>query len=58
MNKRNNLNGAKYFPSGIFRNSLVVIPDKKQIDYFNETKLIISWKSNGMSEQSIEKIAK
>ena len=50
------LNGAKYFPLGIFQNCLVFIPDKKYIKYFNGTDEIYSWKSNGMSEDSIENI--
>ena len=49
-------NGAKYFSLGIFQNCLVFIPDKKYIKYFNGTDEIYSWKSNGMSEDSIENI--
>ena len=44
------LNGAKYFLSGI--------PAKKYIKYFSGTTRINSWKSNGMSEENIENIAK
>ena len=49
------LNGAKYFSSGIFQNYLVFIPAKK---YFGGTTWIEQWKSNGMSEESTENIAK
>ena len=50
------LNGAKYFSSGIFQNCLVFIPDKKHIIYFNGITQIYSWKSNRLSEESIEVI--
>ena len=50
--KFNILDGAKYFSSGIFQNYLF-IPDEKYIKYFNGTNQIYSWKSNGMSEESI-----
>ena len=50
INKFSILNGAKYFPSGI--------PAKKYIKYFSGTTRINSWKSNGMSEENIENIAK
>ena len=53
--KFNILDGAKYFSSGIFQNYLF-IPDEKYIKYFNGTNQIYSWKSNGMSEESIENI--
>ena len=52
------LNGSKYFSSGIFQNYLVFIPAKKYIIYFSVTTRIESWKSNGMSEENIENIAK
>ena len=52
------LNGAKYFSSGIFQNYLVFIPAIKHIKYFHDTTQIYSWKSNGMSEESIENITK
>ena len=52
------LNGAKYFSLGIFQNYLVFIPAKKYIKYFSATTQIESWKSNGMSEESIENITK
>ena len=58
INKFNILNGAKYFSLGIFQNYLVFIPTKKYIKYFNSTTLIESWKSNGMSGESIEDITK
>ena len=51
-------NGARYFFSGIFQNYLVFIPAKKYIKYFNGTTQIYSCKSNGMSEEIIENIAK
>ena len=52
------LNGAKYFSSGIFQNYLVFIPAIKHIKYFHGTTQIYSWKSNGMSEESIENITR
>ena len=52
------LNGAKYFSSGIFQNYLVFIPAIKHIKYFHDTTQIYSWKSNGMSEESIENITR
>ena len=58
MNKFSVLNGAKYFSSGIFQNYLVFMPAKKYIKYFVGTPLIVSRKSNGMSEESVENITK
>ena len=52
------LNGAKYFSLGIFQNYLVFIPPKKYIKYFSGTTRTETWKSNGMSEESIENITK
>ena len=52
------LNGAKYFSLGIFQNYLVFIPAIKYIKYVYGTTQIYSWKSNGMSEESIENITK
>ena len=52
------LNGAKYFSSGIFQNYLVFIPANKYVKYFTGTTWIELWKSNGMSEESIENITK
>ena len=51
-------NRAKYFSLGIFYNYLVFIPAKKYIKYFTGTTPIESWKSNGMSEESIQNITK
>ena len=51
-------NGAKIFSSGIFPNYIVFIPAKKYIKYFSGINRIDSWKSNGMSEENIEKITK
>ena len=58
LNKYNILNGAKHFSLGLFQNYLVFIPNKKCIKYSNGTIQIYSWKSNGMSEESIEIITK
>ena len=58
INKFSFLNCAKYFSLGIFQNYLVFIPTKKYIKYFSGTTQIESWKSNGMSEESIENITK
>ena len=58
VNKLSVLNGAIYFSLGIFQNYLVFIPTKKYIKYFTSTTRIESWRSNGMSEESIEYITK
>ena len=50
------LNGAKYFSSGMFQNYLIFVPANKYIKYFTGTTRFESWKSNGMSEESIENI--
>ena len=52
------LNRAKYFSLGIFPNYLVLIPAIKHIKYFHGTTQIYSWKSNGMSEESLENVTK
>ena len=56
INKFSIVNGAKYFSSVIFQNYLVFIPAKKYIKYFSGTTRIDSWKSDGMSEETIENI--
>ena len=43
---------------GIFKNYLLFIPAKKYIKYFSATTRIESWKSNAMSEESMENITK
>ena len=58
VNKFSILNGAKYFPLGIFQNYLVNIPTGIYIKYFSATTRIESWKSNGILEESIESITK
>ena len=58
INKFSILNGAIYFSSGIFQNYLVFIPAKKYIKYLSGTTWIDLWKSNQMSEEYIENIAK
>ena len=58
INKFIILNGAKYFSSEIFQNYLVFIPANKYIKYISVTTRIDSWKSNEMSEESIEIITK
>ena len=58
INKLSILNGAKYFSLGIFENYLVFTPTRKHIKYFQGTTQIYSWKSNGMSEESIENVTK
>ena len=58
INKFSILHGAKYFSLGIFQNYLVFIPTKKYIKYFSGTACTESWKSNGMSEESIDNITK
>ena len=56
LNKFSIINGAKYFSLGVFPNYLVFTPVIKFIQYFHATTRIYSWKSNGMSEESIENI--
>ena len=52
------INGAKHFSLGIFKHYLVFIPAIKYIKYFHATTRIYLWKSNGMSEESLENIIK
>ena len=49
---------AKYFSLGILGNYLVFILTKKYIKYFSGITRIELWKSNGMTEKSIENITK
>ena len=58
INKFNNLNGTKYFFSGIFQNYLIFTPALKWIKYFHATTGVYSMKSNGMSAENIENITK
>ena len=58
INKFSIHSGAKYFSISILQNYLVFIPTKKDIKYFSDTIWIELWKSNGMSEESIENITK
>ena len=58
MNKYSILNRAKYLYSRILQNYFVFIPAKKYTEYFNGTTWIYLWKSNGMSEESLENITK
>ena len=58
INKYSIFNEAKYFYSGILQNYFVFIPAKKCIKYFSGTTQIYLWKSNGMSEESIENMTK
>ena len=57
INKFSVLNGVKYFFRNISKLSRF-IPTKKYIKYFSGTTLIESWKSNRMSEESIENMTK
>ena len=56
INRCKILNAAKHFSSGIFQNYLVFIPAKKQTFQWHYSNSI--WKSNGMSEKSIENVTK
>ena len=58
INEFSIFNGAKYFSSEIFQNYLAFIPANRYIKYFTGTTRTESWKSNGMSEESIENITK
>ena len=58
INKYSTLNGAKYFSLGMFQNYLIFIPAKTYIKYLCGITGIDSWKSNGISEESIENITK
>ena len=54
INKFSIFNGAKYISFRIFQNYLVFILAKRYIKYFSGTTQIESWKSNGVSGESIE----
>ena len=56
--KFNILNGTKYFSLERFQSYSVLLPAKEYIKYFSGTNRIELWKSNGMSEGSIENITK
>ena len=58
INKFSILNRAKYFSFRIFQNYLIFVPAEKYIKYFTGTTQVESWKSNGMSEESIVNITK
>ena len=58
IDKLSILNGAKYFSLGILQNYLVFVPAIKHIKYFHGTTQIYSWKSNALSEESIENVTK
>ena len=58
INKFSILIGSKDFYSRIVQIYLLFIPAKKYIKYFSGTTRTDSWKSNGMSEESIENITK
>ena len=58
INKFSILNEAKCFSLGIVQNYLVFMQTKKSIKFFGGATRIESWKSNGMSEKSIENITK
>ena len=58
INKFSILNRAKYFSFRIFQNYLIFVPAEKYIKYFSGTTQVESWKSNGMSEESIVNITK
>ena len=51
-------NGTKRFSLGIFLTYIVFIPSKNIFKYFYDITQIYLWKSNGMSEESIENITK
>ena len=51
------INDAKHF-SGILQNYFIFISAKKYVKYFSGTNQIYSWKSNGISEESIRNITK
>ena len=51
------INDAKYF-SEILQNYFIFISAKKYVKYFSGTIQIYSWKSNGISEESIRNITK
>ena len=58
IDKLSILNGAKYFSLGILQNYLVFVPAIKHIKYFHGTTQIYLWKSNALSEESIENVTK
>ena len=58
INKFSILNRAKYFSFGICQKYLIFVPAEKHIKCFSGTTQVESWKSNGMSEESIVNITK
>ena len=48
------LNGAKYFSSGILQNYLIFLSTKKYFRFLTNTSQVSSWKSQELSEESIE----
>ena len=54
MNGYSILKGAKYFSSGVLQNYLVFISANKCNESFSGAQKIYSWKSKGMSEESIK----
>ena len=58
ISKLSILKEAKSFSFGMFQNHLVFLSGKKSIKYFSGTIQFDTWKSNGMSEETIENITK
>ena len=56
INKYKILNDAKCFSLGILQHFLVFISANKYFNFFSSTTENYSWKSNGMSEESIKNI--
>ena len=54
INEYSILNCAKHFSSGILQNCLIFISANKYIKTFSGNPQIYSWKSKGISEESIK----
>ena len=54
INKYSILNGPKYFSLNVLQNYLVFISTNKYIEFYNMTQQMYSWKSQGMSDESIK----
>ena len=49
-------NRPRYFSSGLLQNNLIYITYKKYFRFFTNRSNVLSWKSIGLSKESIEKL--
>ena len=57
INGYKTLNGIRYFSSGTLQNHLIYFLCKKYFTFFNNISKVLSWKTIGLSEESIENIS-